>query len=309
MLLRSDRLLLALAGGLLLFGGGIGCEPVLQGVDFRAKSRLSIPGDRASPLDWYMAFGGKKAPGNGDAQLPYALVPPFRVAARMGVFEERALAASTGAEGCIGLRDTESDDEHRLCARYGDDPPTVFVRYEGEQAECAGAERAELELAVDAAGTNLTVRYRCPGGALLVLTTVDALFDEGEEWNAFVAAAGLVKGGQAAFDDFEVESGDVGLGDPREVVFLTFEAFRLALEAFYELETGDPSQAPDLAGEAHGKLLAVSTVVDDDAVRKLVDKAAASLSKLVVSAAKYQKGFAKFADAEAAALEALEAGL
>jgi hypothetical protein len=308
LLLRSDRLLLALAGGLLFFGGGIGCEPVLSGVDFRAKSRPSIPGNRASPPDWYMAFGGKKAPGNGDAQLPYALVPPFSVAARMGVFEERALAASAGAEGCIGLRDTGSPDEHELCARYDDEPPAVFVRYAGEQAECPGAERAELELAVDAGGVDLVVRYRCPGGAFQELTTVDALWDAGEEWNAFVSASALAKGGQAAFDNFVVESGDVGFGDPREIVFLAFEAFRLALEAFYELEDGDPSQAPDLATEAVGKLQAVSASVDDDAVRKLVDKAASSLAKLLVSAAKYQKGFPKFADVEAAALEALEAG-
>ena len=174
---------------------------MLQGVDFRATSRLTDPNNRFSPRDWYMAFNGKKAPGNGSAQLPYALLAPFGVSARMGVFVEDALAASANAEGCIGLRDTESADAHRLCVTYETGPANLRVAFGAATADCAGATRAELRLEDD--GVNVTARYRCASNvAFSVLDTVASLSADDEKWNAFVSAEGVAKGGQVAFDDF-----------------------------------------------------------------------------------------------------------
>lgn len=309
--LRQDLLLLLLAGAALFFGGGIGCDPVLQGVDFRATSRLSDPNDRFSPRDWYMAFNGKKAPGNGSARLPYALTTDtesFGVSARMGVFDEDALAASVGAEGCIGLRDTESADEHRLCVTYETAPANLHISFGAETADCAGQTRAELGLDDD--GVNVTARYRCGGvGPFTVLDITPSLWTEDEKWNAFVSAEGVAKGGQVAFDDFRVESDAVGIGDPGEIAFQTFEAWRLGVEAFYSIEDGDLAEGGDLANEALGKLMFAKSNTSDPGAQKLLSKAASSVGKLLLSASKYQKGFVKVAGVEADALEALDAGL
>jgi hypothetical protein len=313
--LRSDRLLLALAGGLLLFGGGVGCDPVLDGVDLRAASRPSIPGNRASPPDGYMAFAGKKAPGDGHAQLPFALMPPFGVAARMGVFDEGALAASVGAEGCIGLRDTGSADEHRLCVRH-EDPANLHVRFGGAAAECPGALRAALDLDVDEDGASLVARYRCASsGPFTVLATVDSLWAEGERWNAFVSASGLAKGAQVAFDDFHLEAGEPFSADAEAfIAFTAFQAFVLGIEAVYDVEDGLFGSAANKAGEAAAKMeycaanLSGAFAAASDA-DKLLAKAAAGHAKLLAGAAsKYAKSFVKVAGADAAALDALEPG-
>jgi hypothetical protein len=298
----SDLLLLALAGALLLLGGGMGCEPTLAGVDLRAKS-IRVPAPNAP--DWYVAFGGKKPPGEGEVQVPYALRPPFGVRARMGVFDERALAASVGADGCIGLRDAASSDEHRLCVGYGGSG--VHIAFGSETAECPGVRRAELDLGVDAAGTSLVARYRCTTvGVFTTLDTVPSLWAEGERWNAFVSAAGLAKGAQVGFDDFHVASKDVLFPDPGEPTFLAFDALRSGMEAVYELEDGDPNGAAELLGEARGKLDFVAGHIDDPALQRQLDKAASSLEKLAASPTKFPKSFVKLAAIIASALEALD---
>src|SRR5262249_46773760 len=81
----ADASLLALVAAGLLFGGGLGCEPVLQGVTLRPA--------QLTPGDFYIAFTGKKPPGTGSLELPYPLTPAFGVAARMGVFSANALDA------------------------------------------------------------------------------------------------------------------------------------------------------------------------------------------------------------------------
>jgi hypothetical protein len=315
--LRSDALLLALAGGLLLFGGGVGCDPVLQGVDFRAASRPTIPGDRSSPLDWYMAFNGKKPPGDGEAQLPFALVPPFGVSARMGVFDEAALATSVGAEGCVGLRDTGSSAEHRLCVTVEDDPANAHVRFGGAAADCPGLARAWLDLAVDADGTSVVARYRCAAiGVFTTLDTVPSLWAEGERWNAFVSASGLAKGAQVAFDELHFDSEEQLVpGDAESfIAFTAFEAFVLGIEAVYEIEDGDFPGAANKAGEASGKMdycaanLSKSFAAASDADKRLAKAAGGHAKLLAGTAAKYVKSFVKVSGSDAAALEALVPG-
>jgi hypothetical protein len=313
---RSDPLLLLVAGALLFFGGGFGCEPVLEGVDFRATSQPSVPGDRSSPPNWYMAFGGKKAPGDGDAQIPFALVPPYGIAARMGVFAEGALAASVGAEGCIGLRDTGSADEHRLCVTYEKGPTNAHVTFGGASADCPGVARAWLDLDVGADGTSIVARYRCADiGVFTNLDTVPSLWAEGERWNAFVSASALVKGAQVGFDELHLATGDPFSGDAEAfIAFTAFEAFVLGIEAVYDIEDGDFASAANKAGEAEGKMSycaanlspAFAAVSDAD---KLLAKAASGHVKLFAgSAAKYVKSFAKVAGTDADALGALEPG-
>jgi hypothetical protein len=306
---RLDLPLLLLAGSALFFGGGLGCDPVLEGVDFRATSRLSDPTDRTSPRDWYMAFNGKKAPGNGYAALPHPLLAPFAIEARMGVFDASRAAASQGSEGCIGMRNIGAAEEYRLCVRQDPGAMVIESSLDDETADCpppASAletNRVRLELADDGMG-EVVARYRCPGLPEVELTSAASLWSDTEEWHAFVSANGLAKGGQVAFDDFLVASGEVGIGDPGEFAFQTFEAFRLGLEAFYAIEDEDPSLGGARAGEAHGRLLFAAEATADLVAAKLLSKAASSAGKLLLSSEKYQKGFAKLAGVEADALEA-----
>ena len=173
----------------------------------------------------------------------------------MGVFDEDALSASVGAEGCIGLRDTGSADEHRLCVTYQTGPANLEVAFGAATADCASATRAELRLEDD--GVNVTARYRCAANVpFSVLDTVASLWADDEKWNAFVSAEGVAKGGQVAFDDFLVETdGPFSADDEAEIAFFTFEALRLGMEAFYDIEDGDPVAGGAKAGEAHGKML------------------------------------------------------
>jgi hypothetical protein len=313
---RPHCVLLLFAGAALFFGGGVGCSPVLEGVNFRAGNVLTDPTD---PRDWFMAFNGKKAPGNGRAQLPYAVQAPFGVSARMGVFVEDLLLGSADAEGCIGFRDTGSSEEYRLCVTYQVPANVhVFSNLDGETADCADATRAELDLDDD--GVNVVARFRCPGDvAYQELATAPSLWGMAEKWNAFVSAEGLRKGGQVAFDDFRIDSPPLLPGsDPASIAFQTFDAFRLGMEAFYEIEGEDFDDATVDAGDAYFKLVfavanlspAFAEASDAD---KLLSKAASSHAKLYDAllgggVAKYQKGFAKTAAADANALEALAPG-
>jgi hypothetical protein len=307
-----DGLLLLLAGAALLFGGGVGCDPALSGVDFRAKSRLSDPDDRTSPLDWYMAFDGKKAPGDGSAELPYPLLAPLGIEARMGVFDASKTLASQGSAGCVGLRNAGAAEEYRLCVRQEAGAMRVESSLDGATADCpapasAGeTNRVRLELSDD--GVNAVARYRCPGLGFVQLTSVASLWSEGEAWHAFVSADGVAKGGQVAFDDFRLTGAAPPLQDPTEIPFVTFDALRSGIEAVYAIEDGEFSEAASLAGDALGKIeFAANSFTSDRAAQKALAKAASSHTKLLESAgSKYVKSFVKTAGLDAAALEALE---
>lgn len=308
---REDRLLLLAAAALLGLGGGVGCDPVLEGVTLRAAR---MPAGAGEPPDWFVAFAGKKPPGHGFAALPYPLTPPFGVEARMGVFAPEALAASAGAEGCIGLRDTASSDAHRLCVRWESEAAALRVSFGAESAACEDATRAELRLGDD--GMTVTARYRCSAGdPFSTLGTAPSLFGSGETWHAFVSAEGLAKRGQVAFDDFAVTSAPFASPHPdADVLQATFDALRLGLEAFHAVEEEELGEAETLAQIAHGNVLFAEqnvspALADATGAGKLLAKAEASHAKLLASASKFLKGFAKAAAADADALEALAAGL
>ncbi len=315
-------LLLVLTAASLLLGGGMGCEPQLEGVDFRPANLPFIPGDKNSPLDWYMAFDGKKPPGNAWAALPYPVKAPFGIEARMGVFLDAALLASAGAEACIGFRRSDLGDDYRLCVAYQLAPvkTLVFSNLDSLTADCVGATKAELDLDDD--GVNVTARYRCPGaGSFTTLTTSPSRWSADEKWNAFTGAYALGPGAQLGFDAFRVSSSGEFSNDPEaEPAFYAFESLRMGIEAFYEIEDqADLFDAIDELETARANLLFGRSKLDPDfagfrAADKLFAKSDKTHAKLLGTllsggAEKFQKSFPKLADMNACALEALDPGI
>lgn len=319
---RRDALLLLLAAASLLFGGGVGCDPDLDGVDFRLFSLLTIPDDKHSPRDYYMGFRGKKEPGNGRAVLSYPVKPPYGIEARMGVFLPDALAASEGAEGCIGFQKKDLAASYSLCLSY-EIPTNVHIYSYGlgstATADCAGDDKAELELADD--GMNVVARYRCPGDpGFTQLTSMPTPYGAGERWFGFVGAYNLQPGGEIGFDDFDVSSeGPFVDADPEaDVAWNTFMAFRFALAAFYEGEAGDLFGAQEACYDAFDPLETAFSLMDDEIAdfpdsraEKLWLKGAKGFIKsgsgfFTEKPGKYFKGAPKFTEALACAMSEME---
>jgi len=263
-----DALLLALAAVSLLFGGGIGCDPELDGVDFRPSYVYEIPGDKNSPKDWYMRFGGKKEPGNAWSVLEYPMLPPYGAAARFGVFDPDAFAASEDAEGCIGFREHDFTDEFRLCVTYQLPANLHIYSYgiDSNTADCPGATQAELDL--DDNGVNIVARYRCPGQMdYTQLTSVASRYNAGERWFNLTGAYNLRQGGEVGFDDFRLTSNGPFAGTVEaQTAWQTFQGWNLALEAFYELESGNQGGAQGCWTDAYGHFLTAAVNFDNDLV-------------------------------------------
>ena len=314
-----DALLLCLVAAGLLFGGGIGCDPELDGVDFRPSYVYEIPGDKNSPKDWYMRFGGKTEPGNAWAVLEYPMLPPYSATARFGVFDPDALAASEDAEGCIGFREHDFTDEFRLCVSY-QIPTNVHIysyNLDGNTADCIGASKAEIQL--EETGANVIARYRCPGEMNFTqLSSVASRYNAGERWFNLTGAYNLRKGGEVGFDDFRVFSaGPFAMTPEAETAWYTFQGWGSALEAFYWLEAGDQLDAQDAATDAFGLFENAFVNFDDDLVNfssdaeKLWFKGAKGFLKsgdalFSEKPDKYFKGAPKFLDAFACSLFEME---
>jgi len=312
---REDRLLLLLVCGSLLFGGGFGCDPVLEGVALRTTSVLTIPGDKNSPRDFYAGFTGKKDPGNAAALLPYPLDPPFGVSLRAGVFDPEYLINSQFADACAALERSDAVEQVRLCLSY--EYPAmlgVFSNLDANSASCAG-DKAELD--IDDDGVNTTLRYRCAGDvAFSTLTTATSAFDAGERWFGGLRVFSLGPRGQIGFDDIRITSAaPVSPTDERLVAYQTFEGFRFTAEAFYELEQGDlagaalnSSLAGFQLGDAETSIVSGIASFPDSDVEKLLHKTNSSLFKIAGifsngKQEKYFKAFPKIADSIVCALE------
>ena len=316
---RPDLMLLLLAGAGLFFGGGVGCDPELDGVDFRPSYVFTIPDDKDSPKDWYMRFGGKKEPGNAWSVLEYPMLPPYTATARFGVFMPDALAASEDAEGCIGFRRDDFLEEFRLCVSYQIPANVHIYSYglDGNTADCAGADKAYLQLEEN--GANVIARYRCPTDmAFTQLSSVATKYDAGERWFNLTGAYNLRKGAEVGFDDFRLTSNGPFAGtDEAEAAFRTFQGWRLALEAFYELEAGDQAGAQTNAEDAFEEfdiafsLFANEQVTFSPNAEKLWIKGAKGFIKtgdalFTEKPDKYFKGAPKFLDAFACSLFEME---
>jgi hypothetical protein len=260
-----DALLLAVAASLLLFGGGVGCDPELDGVKIRPSSIPLIPGDKKGPQDWYLAFQGKKPPGNAWLALPHPLVPPYGAEFRVGVFDDDALQESQNAFGCLGFRRDNLAEDYQICARY-EITPSIGVRvswsFDGSNAFCAGDTRVRLALADD--GADVTGSYQCPGDAEMTLGTVATPYDTGERWFSYTSAYNLMKGGEVGFDDYHVDTfGALNSSNEALTAQSVFDGWRLGLQAFYDLEAQDLSSAQGNAQDGFFELLDAFEDIDD----------------------------------------------
>jgi hypothetical protein len=311
-----DRLLLVLAGAALFFGGGVGCDPVLDGVDLKAAYVLSDPGDKTSQ-DWYARFGGKKAPGNGLAEIPYPVAPPFAIEARVGVLDPAAVADSADAEGCIGFRRSDGGEQYALCATYLTSPSRtrVFSNLSFSEFDCDGASFAILRLEDD--GMTAETSYKCPGDADFVPLDDDVSeWGADEKWFPFLSASNLAKGGEVGIDDLQFFSaGPFEPGAEGDIAFATFDALRAGIDAFRDVESGASGTSNGTAMDAllNGAvaLKEAASAFPDTNAAKLLAKSQKSGFKLVFGLfhegeEKYEKGFPKTAASIADALGEME---
>ena len=301
-----EALLLLLLATSLLFGGGIGCEPDLEGTDLRAVSFDD---------DYYVAFYGKKPPGNGWAVLPYPVVPTASIEARVGVVNPRYFAASEGAEGCVGLRHESLLPDFRICATYELSPTNLHISstLSSETADCPLVTGAVLRLQDD--GDDVTATYQCPGGEVTELESVASQWDAGEKWHLAFGGYNLGKGAEVGFGRIHyVSDGPFEDSDDGDIAFSTFDAFRLGIEAFHFLDDDDFNGAiPSLTAETNA-LISATTLTDnlgafpDTDVLKDLRKADSTNFKLVSKLFpdkfdKFFKTFPKIAEGEACAME------
>jgi hypothetical protein len=316
MRLRHDLLLLALAGAALFFGGGIGCDPELDGTKLRI--------DSVAPFGYFMGINGSKAPGSAWLEMSYPSVPSFGITARVGVFLDEKGPATHDASIGVGFRKSDLTDSYEIRARY-EYTPTVKLflssNLDGTTAECApGVLRAELQIG-DEAG-DVVASYRCEGQTMFSeLTSVASRYDAGERWFPYVAASNLMKGGQVAFDDLRLNSaGPFAMTPEAETAWQTFQGFGNALEAFYSLELGDQNDAQLRAEDAFNDFDAAFEFFDLDlvsfssAAEKLWFKGGKGFLKssdalFTEKPDKYFKGAPKFLDAFACSLYEMEPDL
>lgn len=314
---RNDLLLVLGAAVCLLLGGGIGCDPVLDGVDLKAAYVLSDPGDKTSQ-DWYARFGGKKAPGNGFAAIPYPVAPSFAIEARVGVLDPEAVADSVDAQGCIGFRQNGgAGAEYAICATYLTSPSRtrVFSNLSATEFDCDDASFAILRLEDD--GMTAQASFKCPTDANFATLDDDVSeWDVGEKWFAFLAANDLAKGAEVGIDDLQFFSGGpFETSDEGDIAFATFDALRAGIDAFLDVESGESgtSNGTAMDGLLNGAVDLKQTAgafPDTDAAKRLA-KAQKSAFKLVFGLyheqeEKYEKSFPKTAAAITDALGEME---
>lgn len=304
---RLDGALLLLAAACLFLGGGFGCEEDNDGVSFRAAE---IMGDR------YYGITGKKEPGAGSLRFPYELDPPISFELRGGVFDLDLVGASANSTGFVRLEREDLLESYELRARY-ELTPSVGIRLSSNlnatEVFCTSQTRVRMRIQDDA--MNATLSYDC-GAGWLQLTSVASHFTGGEKWFARVGVRDLMKGGQYAFDDYQLDSSAPTSPTPeRQVAFSTFDHFRFGLRAYYELEDGDLAGAQNQAGIALGALSAARNLVEsgvadfpDSGAEKLLLKLDKSYFKLYQGLFdgkddKYLKSYPKLADIDACAAE------
>jgi hypothetical protein len=304
-----DALLLVLVAACLLFGGGIGCEPELDGTDLRS----ALFDD-----EYYVAFYGKKPPGNGWAVLPYPIVPPAALEARVGVVNPRYFEASVDALGCVGLQRLSPLLDYRICLRYVlDSVPGVEISssLSGEIDFCPMVTGALLRLEDD--GEDVTATYTCPGGSPVVLETAESQWAVGQKWNHVFGGYNLGKGAEVGFGRLRYESnGPFEDTDDGDIAYFTFQAFRFGIDAFHQLDDDNFGGAVTFLNSETNALINATTLTDNlgafpgTDVLKDLRKADSTNFKLVTKLFpdkfdKYFKTFPKVAEGEACAMEGM----
>jgi hypothetical protein len=248
-MVRPPRLEAALLLGIatsLFFGGGLGCEPELDGTQLRVTSFEDIR---------YVAFQGKKPPGNGWAVLEYPIVPTASIEANVGVVNPRYFQASEDAEGCVGIRKSDLSVDFRICATYQLGPTNLHIwsTLSGVTADCPGATGAVLRLVDD--DVDVSAFYTCPGGMETLLEDVPSQWAAGEKWFQAFGGYNLGKGAEVGFRDLRYTSdGPFEDSDDGEIAFATYESFRLGIDAFHEFDDDDFGGGFTLAGQSFNQL-------------------------------------------------------
>lgn len=300
-----EALLLVLVAASVFLGGGIGCVPDLDGVSLRGSTF-----DDES----YVAFYGKKAPGNGWAVLRYPIVPTAEIRATVGVVNPRYLQASIGAEGCVGIQQSTLAYNWQLCATYLSGPTTrISSSLSGDTFDCPTATGALLRLADD--GDDVSALYTCPGGIETELESVPSQWNVGEKWFLTFGGYGLGKGAEVGYRGLHyVSDGPFEASVDGNIAFANFDALRHGMEAFYLFDANDFGGGITEAFTAGGALqFALDTTRDQGAfpdtdVEKDLSKAYKSYVKTVDKLfpdkfSGYLKAFPKIAEEEACALD------
>jgi hypothetical protein len=312
----TDVLLLLVAAGLLLFGGGFGCDPILDGVKIRPSGIPLIPGDKKGPQDYYLAFQGKKAPGNGWLVLPHPLVAPYGARVRFGIFDPDALQDSVDAQGCLGFRRYDNVESYQICATY-EINPNIGIRvsssFDLTTAFCLGA--TKVRLAAEDDGDDVTLNYECPGDAEMMLTTAVTPYDVGERWYSYTGAYNLMKKAEIGFDDYLIDTAGAFNGSDEAITAqAVFDGWRLGLQAFYDLEQGNLSSAQTNASSGFSSLAGAYSDIEngfsifDRDAEKLLLKGGKTYFKATDALfggkeSKYTKSYPKISDPLACALE------
>jgi hypothetical protein len=305
---RLETLLLLLIATALFLGGGLGCEPELEGTDLRVA---------AYEQTRYVAFYGKKPPGNGWAVLEYPIVPTASIEANVGVVNPRYFDASEDAEGCIGLRQSDALAFFQICVTYLLGPTLIHIssNLSGATAQCPTVTGARLRLVDD--GVNLSAFYTCPGGMETLLDDVESEWDAGEKWFAFFGGYNLGKGAEVGFSELRYASdGPFDGSADAAIAYATFETFRLGIDAFHLLDE-DFGGGAALCSDAFGELnfatfqtLNLGAFPDTDVQKDLI-KSHKSYAKLGDKLfpdkfGGYFKGWPKIADTLACAMSEQE---
>jgi hypothetical protein len=243
---RIETALLLWIAASLFFGGGLGCEPELEGTQLRVTSFDELR---------YVAFQGKKPPGNGWAVLEYPIVPPAALEATVGIFNPRYFQASEDAEGCVGLRQSTLAFDYRICVTYQLAPTNLLVwsTLSGVTADCPGATGAVLRLEDD--GDDVSAFYTCPGGMETLLEDVPSQWDAGEKWFHAFGGYNLGKGAEVGFSRLRYESdGPFEASDDGDIAFASFAALRLGIEAYYAFDDDDFPGGITLGNQSFGEL-------------------------------------------------------
>jgi hypothetical protein len=301
----TDVALLLLAAACLLFGGGLGCKPELEGTQLKVSSFDDLR---------YVAFYGKKPPGNGWAVLEYPIVPTASIEANVGVVNSRYFQASAGAEGCVGIRQNTLAFDWRICATYQLGPTNVHISSTlgNATANCPLVTGALLRVVDN--GTTVSAFYTCPGGSETLLDDVDSEWDPGEKWFQLFGGYNLGKGAEVGFSRLRYTSqGPFEDSTDGDIAFANYEAFRLGVDGFNFLAGGDFGGGLGCALQARSQLISATTLTinagafpDTDVGKRLI-KADKTYFKTVDKLFPdrfdgYFKSFPKVADSLACAL-------
>jgi hypothetical protein len=302
---RLETILLALIAACVLFGGGLGCEPELDGTKFKIASYGDVR---------YAAFYGSGELGNGWARLPYPYVPTASISATVGVVNPSYAEESDDAEGCLFLEQFNTLTYFQLCVTYLLASTEILIssNLSGDTATC-NATGALVRL-VDTGG-NVEAYYTCPGGMETQLESVSSQWNAGERWNMAFGGYNLRRGAEVGYVDLRYQSnGPFEASVEGNIAYDSFRAFSSGIEASKYFLAGNFGngfvQALGSSSFSQNAFMAIddTDLFPDSGVEKFLTKAYKSNFKLSQGLTPdrysgYPKKFQKLAETLACAME------